>query len=467
MGLFKKKNSVLLTVFLGIVFLFFITVRFANLDKHIIFNWDQEQYSTEVKALVQDHKLTLLGPRANNDRGFFLGPYFTYLIAPFYIATNLHPIAIQYFVMIYDLIFFVGAIMIVSKVFSRLHTAFFLAFWASNYLLIQYDSTPWWPLLMPLGVLCVWWCLYKINEKPLLKWYALLGVTLGVFINLHSQFIFMCIFTGLVLLQSFGKKEIFHVKKLAVLVGSFLATFLPLLVFDLRHDFINGKLFVAFFSPGGGLLAGHDSTLWIQVVNNLLKPFIYVDNPYLMAVALIFFFISALFLSNKHKGFYRKFYRAFALVLVITLLTFAGFGNRPTETYYVFLYPFFYIVLVDLFLTFKQTKGLVLVLLAIFAINIGPIQTWMNEVDPLGLYYKDKAVSTLTDNLDLAKNFNISYDTDLGLNNGYDYLVNWYGIKQSGQWARDPLVQIRIPPHPGDLVVGVIGLHIPPEVKKN
>ena len=90
----------------------------------------------------------------------------------------------------------------------------------------------------------------------------------------------------------------------------------------------------------------------------------------------------------------------------------------------------------------------------------------MTEFDPLGLYSKDLAVKVLKDNLDHKKNFNISYDIPFEHNSGYQYLVAWYKIPQSGKWTRDPLAQMRLPAHPEDIRVGVIGLHIPSEVKK-
>ncbi len=449
----------------AIVFVFFLLTRFVNLDKHLVFGWDQETYSTAVRDIVQNHKFTLIGPRANNDRGFFLGPHFTYLITPFYMATNLHPIAMLYFVMVYNLIFFGAAIFIISKVFGKLHALFFSAFWTFNYLLVQYDSTPWWSLLLPLGVLLVWGCLYMIHKKPKMKWYVALGLTLGFFMNQQAQFIFVIAFAGLFLLQSKKRSEILAPKKLLALIASFVVMFLPLILFDLRHDFLNTRSLLAFFAPGGGLGAGRDPNIWMVVVGNLLKPLIYWDNTVYMRAILVLFFILAVVLGQKREGFYRQFYRSFAVVMAVALLAFLFVGKRPTETYYIFLYPFFYMVLIDIFLTFKQVRVLTVLFFIIMATNIKPIQKWMAQFDPLGLYSKDLAVKVLKDNLDHTKGFNISYDIPFEHNSGYPYLVNWYKIPTSGKWTRDPLAQMRLPAHPEDIRVGVIGLFVPDEVR--
>ncbi|MFA6533384.1 MAG: hypothetical protein WCT22_05340, partial [Patescibacteria group bacterium] len=106
----KKSDKInfffrLLPVFL--VFLLFMFFRFNNFGNRIGFGWDQEQYSTQVRQLIVDHKPVLLGPRTTNDRGFFLAPYFTYLITPFFLLTNLHPYAIGIFLICFNILFFI------------------------------------------------------------------------------------------------------------------------------------------------------------------------------------------------------------------------------------------------------------------------------------------------------------------------------------------------------------------------
>src|SRR3989344_6963139 len=122
---FLKKYWILIFIFL--VFAYF---RFYNLDQRIIFDWDQEQYSYQIKNVLENGDFTLLGPRANNDRGFFLGPYFTYLLVPFYLIRNLHPIALIDFVVTYNIAFFLVSYFVLSRLFSKNHSYMFLSLWA-------------------------------------------------------------------------------------------------------------------------------------------------------------------------------------------------------------------------------------------------------------------------------------------------------------------------------------------------
>ncbi len=124
------KNKFLIVFFL--IFIVFAYLRFYNLQNRIIFDWDQEHYAYEIKNIVQNHKLTLIGPRANNDKGFFLAPYFTYLMVPFYLITNLHPNGSIYFLIAYNLLFYGLSFFVVKKIFNLPSAILFLFFWTIN-----------------------------------------------------------------------------------------------------------------------------------------------------------------------------------------------------------------------------------------------------------------------------------------------------------------------------------------------
>ncbi len=55
---------------------------------------------------------------------------------------------------------------------------------------------------------------------------------------------------------------------------------------------------------------------------------------------------------------------------------------------------------------------------------------------------------------------------NLGLNSGFNYLIDYYQIKQTGNW-KDPLVEIRIPPKENDVIIYNIGIKIPKELSEN
>lgn len=196
-SLFTSKY-LLIAVLLGI-FCIFAYFRFTNLDKRMIFDWDQQSFSTDVRNLIVEHDISLIGPRVTDDKGFFLGPYFTYLIAPFYLASNTHPYGLIPFLVIVNILFFATSLYVIKTIWNKYIALTFLLLWAINPLMIAYDITPWWPVLIPLGIIITWHLLQKIYSDPSLKNYVLLGITSGFMSHMHFQFMFINIFIVLFL----------------------------------------------------------------------------------------------------------------------------------------------------------------------------------------------------------------------------------------------------------------------------
>ena len=422
------KHKILVSLIL--IFAVFAFLRFYNLQNRIIFNWDQEHYAYEIKNIVQNHKLTLIGPRANNDKGFFLGPYFTYLMIPFYLLTNLHPSGSIYFLITYNLVFFVSAFLITKKIFGAKSALMFLLLWTINNLLVDYDIIPWWPLLIPLGTVLTWKLLL---EK---KW-LLLGLVLGFFINIHFQFVFLLIYSGIFILIDKQNRNLTW-KKIILTATGFFLTLLPLIFFDLRHNFLNLKLFINFFLPGGGQIKSEYFS-WIPVFTNFLQPLTYWKNDIITIIFYLIFAGIVFYLQRNSKKEIKTFYLSFLILWLIVPLFFAFYGKRPSEYYYVFLYPFILLVTSNFLL--KQKKiFIVLALGFLFSANFISLKFNLTKANYELLSYKDKIVREIK-RTSSSKKVSIVYSVPLGWNNGFNYLLEYYGMKDEG----GPKYEIVIP----------------------
>ena len=458
----KNKKTVFILILLFFVFMF---LRFYNIEERIIFDWDQEQFSYQIKNIVENKDFTLLGPRANNDRGFFLGPYFTYLLVPFYMFRNLHPIALIDFMVIYNVAFFTLTFFVISKLFSQKHAFLFLSFWALNPLLALYDALPWWSLLLPLGIITIWYLLNRIYKKPNYINFVFLGLALGLFINIRIEFIFLIVFSLFFLLWKSEIRKNLNLKNIFSFVSSFIFMFLPLIVFDMRHNFLNSNLFFKFFFSSTESSVGRDYLSWIPVASNFFQPLTYIKNDSLTIIVFLLLGFLSIFLIRKRTGFQKLFYQSFLVVLIITPLFFSFYGKRPSEYYFAYLYPFIALIFSDFLLSLKN-KYLALLILTLFIfINVRQLNDNF-KTNPLGLYFKNLTAKKIKENVDLSKKINITMDTPLGRNNGFNYLIDWYGIEQSGNYD-DALVQIKIPSTGTDVKINdEIGLLIPKNVRK-
>lgn len=456
-----KRYHIIVLILLAITFLVFFYLRYSNLDKRIIFNWDQEQFTNQIYDIAVNHKLTLLGPRVVSDKGFFLAPYLTYILLPFYLITKLHPNALIYFVVSLGALFFGASFFIFKRMYQLSFAFFFLLLWTTNPLLAAYDVIPWWPITIPIGVLMLIYLLYRIFHKENVLDWIFLGITLGFFINMHFQFVFMLIFAALFIFLS--RRKLFKPKFVLVSVVAFLFMFMPLALFDLRHDYLNAQLFLNFFTHGGVDQTGKDIFVWQDVFTSFIEPLILVRNHTLKWVFYLIICGLMFFLSKTKKGFFRNFYISTLTLWLLFPILFMLYGKRPSEYYFVFLYPLIYIVIIDSLLSLRMGILLVIISIALFIGNANKFQINLRP-NWFGLYYKDKVAQKIA-LLGKGRKFNVSYDIPFpfGGDTGYRYLLKYYDVKESGDWS-DPLIEVKIPPQNSQIVIGKIGIKLPASI---
>ncbi len=462
----KKKatssSHLISIVLLTIIFAIFAYFRFYNLDKRIIFDWDQQSFSNDIKNLIVDKNITLIGPRVTDDKGFFLGPYFTYLLAPFYIVSNLHPFGLLPFVVLVNISFFAATFFVIKKIWDTHIALLFLFLWSINPVLISLDIIPWWPIFVPLGVIGTWYILSRIYKNPSLKNFLLLGMISAFMTHMHFQFMFMIAFIIIFLVIFYRQnKPRYFIRNSFAYVGVILASLTPLLLFDIRHDFLNTNLFIKYFTERiGGTTS--DIHVWRSVFGNFLLPITLKNNPFVV-FGFYFGFIAILFfLFKKREKFLKTFYLASLFLWIVTYIGFSVYGRRPSEYYFHYLYPFIFIAILDFARYFKKEFIILIIALGLLYANISSLKLVM-EKELFGLYYKDQAAKAILPYIK-DKTYNVSYDMPLGANNGYDYILEANGINPSGN-EKDPLIQLRIPPHDNDIKVKEIGVFIPNELK--
>lgn len=461
--LMKKRarlsiSPIIILIFL--IFALFAYFRFSNFENRIAFSWDQEQYSFQIKKLLVDHKPVLLGPRTTNDRGFYLAPYFTYLMVPFYLTTNLHPNAIALFLIAYNFAFFIGAYFILKRLFHQHLALLFLAFWSINPILADYDSIAWWPIYIPIATLVIWILLKKIYDNNHIFTWFVLGSSIGLFMHMHVQFSFIIVFVciALFMMRKHSKSD---TVRIALFIVPILLSFTPLVIFDLRHEFLNLKAIQGFFTQQTYEIQP-SITAWIPVFKNFIQPIIIIKSSFIAAVFYFSLLAIQLFMLKNKKGFIKFFYGASITLWFIFPILFAKYGQRPSEYYFLFLYPFIYVTIADFFYTTKKILLLFIILVLLFVMNFKSLKSNLNT-KYYSLKYKDELVRKLAEKMK-GKVFNLSYTTALTTDYGFRYLIDYYQIRPTGNW-KDPLVQIKIPvDKQSSIKVANMGVIIPKEL---
>ena len=440
---FLWKNKILiLIVSLGLF------LRLYHLSNSINFSWDQERDAFTIKQILIDKKPVLIGPRVVNDHGFFLGPYFFYILLPFYLISNLSPYATILFIAVYDLIFLVSSFFIIKKIFSQKIAYFFIFIWSVLPLAISIDTISWNPLLVPFLFIFLLYLLKTLNFSKVKNW-LFLGFYLGFSFNIHVQLIILSFTAFIFLLIKVSKKDFF--KKIWVLFLGFIISFLPLLFFDLRHNFLNLNLFLNFFQ-NNNLPKNYFS--FVPVWANYVSSFTLINSQFL---SILFWLILAfiLFVFSKRNIFNKILFFSWLFFPIIFII----YGQRPSEYYFNFCLPIIVLVFSQILSKLKIIPKIILII-SILIISLSVyFKVKNNHINSSSLANKIKVVKNIKQTTNNQK-FNISLSVPNGQNSGFSYLFDFYKVKPSGDY-KDPLIQIIIPARNEYKSFGDISIYFP------
>ncbi|KKR74120.1 MAG: hypothetical protein UU16_C0005G0007 [Candidatus Woesebacteria bacterium GW2011_GWA2_40_7] len=415
----KKLISFLLAITVFTLYIFF---RSYNLPGRLGFGWDQERDAVTVSNILAG-KLTLLGPRVQGPSGFFLPPYFFYILTPFYLLTGLNPIA----------------------------TNVFIIFWSTLF--------AWNPVVVPLLFISLIYLIYLYLKKIKAKYIFLAGIIFGMGLSSHLQFLFIAPMFAPLLIDIFKCKKYKHF--ILLILGSVIP-FVPILFFDLRHNFLNLNL-IAGFTKSVGEGVGRVLMVWERV-----SSFMVGGSPSVLLAITIYLFVSVgLFVTaTRIKDIVqRRVLFGLGSVWVASLPLFYILIKSPSEYYFNYLLvPF--LVLISILL--KNLKRFGLFALILIMLYFGVCSLPLLRDVSLSLREKDRAVGLLKEITKNSSPFNISFDVPFNEDTGFRYLLKFHKVGHSGS-ANDPLIEFVIPRQKRvtTFSFGQLGIYVPPVWLKN
>lgn len=402
---FIKSNYVYLLIVL-IVGLFFSILR---LSKGYSFEWDQVDDSTKVLSILTQKKPLLIGPRVSNDNGFFVGPYHYYFLLPFYFFSQGDPIAGKYAVVLVNILTILISYILLQKIFKR-NLAIITTLIISACLWIICWNVMYSPLI---AITTFYICYQAINKKfnfPLAMLYA------GIISNVHLVSISL---VPIILISFFISKNKPSLKQFIVGLTFFVIPFIPIIIFDLRHDFLNlNKVF--------GMILNQNLTQEVYIKNLYLRSFwrslnifsIFKNPTIERFLSLIIVLISPLLFTGKKNKI------LIILWIVLPVLFLSQYNGAISEYYYIMVYS-----LIPLFISLILTKfiknKIVIYSLVILLLTIIGIKIFIDKNDYITLDDK-KAVVQFLVNQKRDQPFYLSYDINIIYTYGFDYLFSYY-----------------------------------------
>ncbi len=413
------------TLFLIGLILVALFLKGHNLEKRLSFGWDQERDAQMVWDILKEGKLTLIGPRVISDDAFFLGPVWYYLLVPFYFLFGMNPLASGVFIIFFGVATTIGAYFVTKYFFGVKQAIIVSLIWASIT-----DLVSWNPALIPLVTILLLLFLAKIVEgKDKFIPYALLLI--GISLQLHFQAVFFFIPFFLAIFFCVKVSNRFPLNKLLLGALLFLLTLTPLLVFDLRHNFLNLKGFIKlFFSTTNDKSQFLGLYKFSWTIEKYIENFSsIVPNKYPATIKLLLgssiFCLSIIGIFTSSISSRKK--SLLLLLILLPPLMYSLYKGNISEYYFALTFIPILIGFSNFFIKIK--------LFNIGNLAIGIILIWLfvnriilvtSNEDKQGLFYKKEAVKYIVDQK-IDKIFNVSYSVPVNGDPGFRFLFKYFG----------------------------------------
>lgn len=332
------KNWLLISlIFIGIF------LRFYKLNGFVTFLGDEGRDAIILKRIITFEHFPLIGPPTSIGQ-VYLGPFYYYFIAPWLLLSNFNPIGPAIGVAVFSSLYLIINYFIVKELINKRTAIISTIFLTFSSVLIELSRFSWNPNLMPLFILLTVYFLIKSLKTNHWYFFALTGAFLSFSIQLHYITLFLIPGIGII----YGDYLIKNLKKLkkvifnfSLLIFNFFVFISPLIIFDIRHQFLNANNFIK-------LIQESSTSNLMTKINSLFDTFYFLNlysfhiklNKILIFI-LLFFILITFFIIYKKKSSIKNFF--FLFLLTIFFMSFYTGEKHPH--YLSLLYPLYYIII--------------------------------------------------------------------------------------------------------------------------
>jgi len=442
--LFSKPNLLILLFILAIG----IYLRTFEIIGRFNYDHDQDLYSWIFKDIVVNHHLRLIG-QLTSAPGIFIGPLFYYLITPFILLTKMDPIGAVIPITIIGILTILSYFIVLGKIFNDkvgLIGAFLYAILLNN---IPFDRR-----IVPSTLTNIWsiWYFYCVimiargNYQVL----PILGILIGLIWHIHIALLPALIAIPAAIIVS---KKIPTKKQVVTFLITLTITSIPLMLFELRHNFQQILAIFHNFTTSSGSSTGlYKLQLVLQMVSKNLTSLIFAPVPIpsnLNILVFILVIFSAIWLL-KQKLLSKKEVIIFYAWIAGVIGFFSISSSLISEYYFynieVIFTTLLSLILFTLYKSSKYTKTFALLLL--FIILVKNLYSFTTDYIYHKGYVERKAVASFITSDANEKGYpcvGISYITAIGENVGFRYFFYLNNLKLTHPSTQVPVYNIVLP----------------------
>lgn len=249
--------------------IFVFAVRSIYLWRDFVFVYDQGRDALEVVKILSGN-LTLIGPTTGLF-GVFLGPFHYYLLTPLYILGGGNPIVPAYAFVFLTALTVIPIFAFAKRIAGKAAGVLAVIIYALSF--VQWQFSRWLcnPTNLPLVSILMFLSALKALETKQKRWFALVGLLLGISLQLEAANAIFLIPTllAVLILEYFlaGKREqvldrLWQDRALVLMTAlGFALTLIPQGLFEIIHD----------FPLTNSLIKSFQTTHGVGVIENLPK----------------------------------------------------------------------------------------------------------------------------------------------------------------------------------------------------
>lgn len=226
-------------------------LRLYRIGEFMQFQGDEGRDALVLWRMAVEKRPTLIGP-GTSVGNMYNGPLYYYLVLPSFIVAGLSPIGPSVFVALLS----VATVWLIYQFgkewFSPIAGSTAAVLYALSPTVIVYSRSSWNPNVMPFFAILVIFSAWKIYKGEGRWWFFILAVSLAVAVQAHYLGLLLIPtailwwILSLIKVKSEQRLDFKHYSIYATIVFFLLMS--PILLFDIRHQFINTKAMWVFFT---------------------------------------------------------------------------------------------------------------------------------------------------------------------------------------------------------------------------
>ncbi len=241
---FLRRYELLILISIILLAAFF---RLWQIREYVVFLGDEGRDMIVMRNIFLDGDLPFLGPTASVG-GFYLGPIYYWMAAPFLFLTGFDPVGPSIMVALFG----IATVFLLYK-FAKEATGFWpAAIVASLYavapLIVRYSRSSWNPNPLPFFSLVFVYCIFKGLKSKNNIYFFIAGLSFGVAIQLHYLALALAPIAFLIVLINSNFKN--YLKSYGLLTVGTIVSVFPFLAFEIKNNFPNFRGILEFVSRG-------------------------------------------------------------------------------------------------------------------------------------------------------------------------------------------------------------------------